>query len=215
MESLLTSTAEILVIGFALLMALDFFSGLVHLYRSVPLQTQPHDEPETESVMPEEYAPTKNSDILTAPLNQSTIGRRDINVDEGAVKMSGFIVTLMGITSQPEPKQEPQPQPLSLVTTGRDVVEFVGDKPATLDWLETAIKPDILDATETPNVIEMARLSLPLVQVFGGGQSERDLTRLGIRELKKRASAAKIKRYNMMTKTQLIDQLAALDQLSA
>jgi len=30
---------------------------------------------------------------LTAPLNQSTIGRRDINVDEGAVKMSGFIVT--------------------------------------------------------------------------------------------------------------------------
>ncbi len=56
MESLLTSTAEILVIGFALLMALDFFSGLVHLYRSVPLQTQPHDEPETESVMPEEYA---------------------------------------------------------------------------------------------------------------------------------------------------------------
>jgi len=38
-------------------------------------------------------APTKNSDILTAPLNQSTIGRRDINVDEGAVKMSGFIVT--------------------------------------------------------------------------------------------------------------------------
>jgi len=178
MESLLTSTAEILVIGFALLMALDFFSGLVHLYRSVPLQTQPHDEPETESVMPEEYA-------------------------------------LMGITSQPEPKQEPQPQPLSLVTTGRDVVEFVGDKPATLDWLETAIKPDILDATETPNVIEMARLSLPLVQVFGGGQSERDLTRLGIRELKKRASAAKIKHYNVMTKTQLIDQLFALDKLSA
>jgi len=41
-------------------------------------------------------APTKNSDILTAPLNQSTIGRRDINVDEGAVKMSGFIVTLSG-----------------------------------------------------------------------------------------------------------------------
>jgi len=39
-------------------------------------------------------APTKNSDILTAPLNQSTIGRRDINVDEGAVKMSEFIVTL-------------------------------------------------------------------------------------------------------------------------
>jgi len=178
MESLLTSTAEILVIGFALLMALDFFSGLVHLYRSVPLQTQPHDEPETESVMPEEYA-------------------------------------LMGITSQPEPKQEPQPQPLSLVTTGRDVVEFVGDKPATLDWLETAIKPDILDATETPNVIEMARLSLPLVQVFGGGQSERDLTRLGIRELKKRASAAKIKHYNVMTKTQLIDQLFAQGKLSA
>ena len=96
-----------------------------------------------------------------------------------------------------------------------DVVEFVGDKPATLDWLETDIKPDILDATETPNVIEMARSRLPLVQVFGGGQSERDLTRLGIRELKKRASVAKIKRYNMMTKTQLIDQLAALDQLSA
>jgi len=178
MESLLTSTAEILVIGFALLMALDFFSGLVHLYRSVPLQTQPHDEPETESVMPEEYA-------------------------------------LMGITSQPEPKQEPQPQPLSLVTTGRDVVEFVGDEPATLSWLETAINPDTLDAVEQPNVIEMARLSLPLVQVFGGGQSERDLTRLGIRELKKRASAAKIKHYNVMTKTQLIDQLFALDKLTA
>ena len=96
-----------------------------------------------------------------------------------------------------------------------DVVEFVGDKPATLDWLETAIKPDILDATEPPNVIEMARLSLPLVQVFGGGQSERDLTRLGIRELKKRASAAKIKHYNVMTKTQLIDQLFALDKLTA
>lgn len=39
-------------------------------------------------------APTESSDILTAPLNQSTLGRRDINVDEGAVKMSGFIVTL-------------------------------------------------------------------------------------------------------------------------
>jgi len=178
MESLLTSTAEILVISFALLMALDFFSGLVHLYRSVPLQTQPHDEPETESLMPEEYA-------------------------------------LMGITSQPEPKQEPQPQPLSLVTTGRDMVEFVGDKPATLDWLETAIKPNILDATETLNVIEMVRNRLPLVQVFGGGQSERDLTRLGIRELKKLASAAKIKRYNVMTKIQLIGQLAALDRLTA
>ncbi len=121
----------------------------------------------------------------------------------------------MGITSQPEPKQEPQPQPLSLVTTGRDVVEFVGDEPATLSWLETAINPDTLDAVEQPNVIEMARLSLPLVQVFGGGQSERDLTRLGIRELKKRASAAKIKHYNVMTKTQLIDQLFALDKLTA
>jgi len=38
-------------------------------------------------------SPTKNTDILTAPLNQSTFERRDINVDEGAVKMSGFIVT--------------------------------------------------------------------------------------------------------------------------
>jgi len=44
-------------------------------------------------------SPTKNSDILTAPLNQSTIGRRDINVDEGAVKMSGFIVTMDFLTN--------------------------------------------------------------------------------------------------------------------
>jgi len=37
--------------------------------------------------------PTKNSDILTEPLNPSTVGRQDINVNEGSVKMSGFIVT--------------------------------------------------------------------------------------------------------------------------
>jgi len=39
-------------------------------------------------------APTKNSDILTAALNQSTFEKRDINVDEAAVKMSGSVVTL-------------------------------------------------------------------------------------------------------------------------
>ncbi len=38
-------------------------------------------------------APTKNSRILTAALNQSTFEKRDINVDEAAVKMSGSAVT--------------------------------------------------------------------------------------------------------------------------
>jgi len=33
-----------------------------------------------------------NPDILTAPLNQSTVGKRDTNVDEGAVKMSEFFL---------------------------------------------------------------------------------------------------------------------------
>ncbi len=38
-------------------------------------------------------APTKNSDILTAALNQSTFEKRDINVDEAALHMSGSVVT--------------------------------------------------------------------------------------------------------------------------
>jgi len=184
MESLLTSTAEILVIGFALLMALDFFSGLVHLYRSVSLQTQPHDEPETESAMSVR------------------------SCHKGIASSIGHLTVL------PEDNGKPQtPTPLEIAEW--DVVEPSSSEPATLSWLETAINPDTLDAVEQPNVIEMARSRLPLVQVFGGGQSERDLTRLGIRELKKRASAAKIKRYNVMTKTQLIDQLFAVDKLTA
>jgi len=38
-------------------------------------------------------APRKNSDILTEPLNPSTVERREINVNEGVGLMSGFIVT--------------------------------------------------------------------------------------------------------------------------
>jgi len=38
-------------------------------------------------------APRKNSDILTWPLTQPTFEQRDINANEGQVKMSGFVVT--------------------------------------------------------------------------------------------------------------------------
>jgi len=127
-----------------------------------------------------------------------------------------FKPILTSVTSQTEPEQAPQPQPLPLVIIGWDVVEPVGSAPATLRWLETAIKPDTINVTKQPNVIEIARVRQSKAQVLEvANQPERDLTRLGIRELKKLASAAKIKRYNVMTKIQLIGQLAALDRITA
>jgi len=175
MESLLNCSAEILVIGFALIVVFDFVSGLMHLATIAHLTEQ-------------------QSELQQMP----------------------FKPILTSISFQSEPEQEPQPQPLPLVIIGWDVVEPVGSEPATLEWLETAIKPDTIDAAEHPNVIEITRVRQSKAQVLEvANQPKRDLTRLGIRELKKLASAAKIKRYNVMTKIQLIGQLAALDRLTA
>jgi len=60
------------------------------------------------------HSPRKNSDIKTRPLTQPTFEQRDINANEGQVKMSGFVVTPLGLGDSS--KQE-----LLTTITGRQV----------------------------------------------------------------------------------------------
>jgi len=185
MQAFVNCSAQLLIISVALVMMLDFIGGAIHLFNN--------------SAPTQTIAHSKPETESAMPEGYDLLGIASFS-DRLAVP--------------PEDNGSSQ-TPTLLESAGCDALKRVSSQPATLRWLLPTIKPDILDATEPPNVIEMARVRQLKILVKGGGQPEREMTELGIRELKKRASAAKIKRYNIMTKNQLIDQLLALGQLTA
>lgn len=87
------------------------------------------------------------------------------------------------------PEVEVTPEPVQEV---EEVQEAIAVEPVTVEFQPA---PEVtLERTQKPSVV------IPS-----------DLTALSIRQLKKLASAAKIKRYSSLTKAQLIDRLASLE----
>jgi hypothetical protein len=96
----------------------------------------------------------------------------------------------------------------------RPTVNTAADPAAPVDYF-----PEVEEVTE-PEVIAVEPVTVefqPTAEVIVEPIKKpsvavpTDLTNLSIRQLKKLASAAKIKRYSNLTKAQLIDRLAALE----
>jgi hypothetical protein len=110
--------------------------------------------------------------------------------------VSGLIATWN--SRPPAPEVESDPVSLPADAAQRELEKYIA---AQAD--EAAPEPETdlialsIELPPQPAALEVAN------------QPERDLSQLGIRELKRLASSAKIKRYNVMTKQELIAALGA------
>lgn len=72
--------------------------------------------------------------------------------------------------------------------------------PATIDWLLSVVKEEVVEEVVV-DVLSLAKSRLPVVAVV---EELIDLSKLGIRELKKLASQRKVKGYGKMNKAELV-----------
>lgn len=158
MSALLTTSLEIVTVSFALIMALDFINGLVHLYVST-----------SSTSLVKSQSPKIESEMV-------------------------------GLSTQVEHFEQ--------IVYGRNQIESVDFKIATLLWIEQNMPPVEMWVAEMPDAIKLCKSRQPKVEPVSIQLATRQqLVSAGIRKCKKLASSLHVQRYSTMKLAQLADIL--------